>query len=365
MPERETLLKDKPYEFIPLLEQCRQEDYCQQQIREKCSYSGKLKLKITTQSHLHIGSGQQDYDENGNIIKRQVRRNGQIVIPGSSLKGVVRSVAEAVSYSCAVKVPDPILKTILPEGNNKACSNVKGLCMSCFIFGMMSDSGSFKGRAQFGEFVLKCGVLDKKKIPQMKSPFSNYPKEHDRFGVKYRKCNYGNERLYYCMACEAGDCGSCTKQDYYLNREVAGTGRKMGFRGRKFYSTAKELELKDVQEDNYEVIPPGSVFEGEVRFQGLREEEGKLLAYALDIGHFYNMKIGYGKPFGYGKVQVDLIGAESMPGRYPSVTGISRELIEKWAKDYREESTWDIALAIKELERIMGDAKGNRIANSY
>ena len=99
MSGQQTFLKDKPYEFVPLLRECRKEKYFGHHVIEEDTYAGKLKLKLTTLSPLHIGGGDRDYDENGNVIVKQMCRNGKAVIPGSSLKGAVRSIAEAVSYS--------------------------------------------------------------------------------------------------------------------------------------------------------------------------------------------------------------------------------------------------------------------------
>lgn len=143
MPQTQTLLKDKPYEFVPLVSQCNREFYNSLAVRGDCIYSGRLNLKITVISHLHIGSGEREFLQNGNVLKKQMRRNGKCIIPGSSLKGAVRSVAEAVSYSCAVKAPDYNLKSALPDGNMSSCSDSRELCMACYIFGMTGKDGNF------------------------------------------------------------------------------------------------------------------------------------------------------------------------------------------------------------------------------
>ena len=122
MYERQVLLKDASYEFLPLLDHSKKDSYTLHNRVEKDTYNGKMKLRILVKTPLHIGALYQEFDHEGNIIKKHMQRNGIAVIPGSSLKGAVRSIAEAVSYSCAVTVPDPVLKNILPEGNKKRCS---------------------------------------------------------------------------------------------------------------------------------------------------------------------------------------------------------------------------------------------------
>lgn len=350
----QTFLRDAPYEFVPLLEQCKRERYSSHHIMEKNTYTGRMKLKVTIESPLHIGSKQQDYDKDGNVIKTQMRRNGKIVIPGSSLKGAVRSIAEAVSYSCAVKLPFDKLKPALPPGNNESCPGIDKICITCSIFGMIGSAGSYKGKVSFGEFVLQSGSSVYEKIPLLESPFKDYPEKHDVFGdSSKKKSTYGNERLYYCRACDTGNCQECRKEDYYEQVKLAGQGREMRFRGRKFYNPDRGIPLEPRKESCYELIKPQSILEGEIIFQNLREEEGKLLAYALGIGHQFTMKLGYGKPLGYGKVKIDLVSVESINSRYQTEQLIHAGQIKQWAQVYKEESPEDIRSVIGEFERIM------------
>lgn len=373
MSDRQTFLKEKPYAFVPLLKQCKRRSYSAHNQGEKDTYSGKLNLKITVVTPLHIGGKQQDYDENGNVIKRQMRRNKKMIIPGSSLKGVIRSIAEAVSYSCAVKVPDLMLEKILPANNNQSCFNIKdGLCITCSIFGMMSKSESYKGKVNFGEFVLENNKSIYKKIPLLETPFKNYPTPHDVFSVSQKTDNYGNERLYYCKACKTGNCQECGKEEFFRSIEAAGKEREMEFRGRKFYGVSLDKENQTKEKGTcYEMIEPESVLRGEILFQNLREEEGRLLAYALGIGGYFPIRLGYGKPLGYGKVKVELESVESMEGRYFLGKEITKDMVEGWGESYRIDNSTEIKEIITTFEGIMNrewrkcDAKRSDTTNSY
>ncbi len=383
MSEFQTFLKDKPYEFVPLLEKCKRIKYTSHNILENDTYNGRLKLKIIVESSLHIGGKQQDYDKNGNIIKKQMCRNGTIIIPGSSFKGAVRAVAEAVSYSCAVKLPDKVLKKALPSANNYSCSNIEnGLCMTCSIFGMAEKSTNnqknklnyYRGKVIFGEFVLKAGKLIWEMLPKLESPFKNYPDSHDVFSKDRKKHIYGNERLYYCKACKIGNCQNCNKEEFFQCIEEAGTNREMRFRGRKFYNSDRidsnkklenKKEINSSQEVNhrkenvneeqtcYEMIEHGSVLRGEIIFQNLRKEEVKLLAYALGIGDTFTMRLGYGKPLGYGKIKVELESVENINERYGIKKELNESIIKDWIQEYRTSSPNDIQKVIYEFERIM------------
>lgn len=349
MSEQQTFLKDKSYGFVPLLKKCERTRGSNHQVMEKDTYNGKLKLSITVLSPLHIGGKQQGYDSNGNIVKNQMQRDGKFVIPGSSLKGAVRAIAEAVSYSCAVKVPDEQLKKILPKHNQESCSDIQNLCPTCSIFGMIKRNRSYKGKVSFGEFILKTGQITKKTLPLLESPFKNYPKKHDVFN----NGNYGNERLYYCQACDMANCQECRKENYFEQIEVAGKERKMEFRGRKFYNANGTVDTENQKKVCYEMLEPKSVLTGEIIFQNLREEEGKLLAYALDIDHYFTMKLGYGKPLGYGNVRIDLEEVENMGSDYLIGKQVRKEDVEKWGREYRECCPVEIGNAMEVLEQIM------------
>lgn len=362
MDAPEIFLKDKAYDFVPLLNECKRLSYIPHNIIGKGTYSGKLKLKIQVLSPLHIGGKMQDYDNNGNIIKKQMRRNNDIIIPGSSLKGAARSIAEAVSYSCAVKVPDKILERILPADNNVQCPDINNkICMVCSIFGMANGEAAYKGKVNFGEFKLINGGLERIQIPLLGTPFKNDIK-NDVFykgKKKGKEENYGNERFYYCMACEYGPvkCQECSREEYLQNIEKAGKKRNMAFRGRKFYKTDGGNETAWGRKVCHEMIKAGSVMEGELIFQNLRKEEGMLLAYALDINGYFTMKLGYAKPLGYGKVRISLEEAVCASSRYPGTASLDKEIIKGWAEEYREESGPEIRSAINKLEEIMKKIK--------
>lgn len=358
MSELQTFLREKPYEFVPLVEQCKTEKYSGHHIMGKNTYAGRLRLKIKTESPVHIGGKQQDYDENGNVIYNQMRRNGKMIIPGSSLKGAVRSIAEAVSYSCAVKLPHSILepKKLLPSGNQIACYMKKKneLCITCSMFGMMSKPLSYKGKVNFGEFVLQNDSKLYEKLPLLETPFKDYPEKHDVFGYSSKKkSTYGNERLYYCRACESGNCQDCSKKEYFEKATLAGPKREMRFRGRKFYNPDYGIQQEIKKTSLYEFIAPQSTLEGDIIFQNLSEEECMLLAYSLGIGRQFTLKLGYGKPLGYGKVKIDLAGVESISSRYPEEKAISADLVQRWAQEYPAKCPADIQPVIREFERIM------------
>lgn len=62
-------------------------------------YTGKLVLEMETLSPVFVGSGFEK-SENEILYKSFIRFLDKPVIPGSSIKGMLRTICQAVSYSC-------------------------------------------------------------------------------------------------------------------------------------------------------------------------------------------------------------------------------------------------------------------------
>ncbi len=111
-------------------------------------WSGRLELEIEVMSeYLYVGSGNFDLFPLGG--KEQAcyafaRRNGQLIIPGTSIKGAVRSVVEAISNSC---VPQVAKGEKAPR--HEACKDEKALCPACRLFG----TTGYGGRVHFSDAV--------------------------------------------------------------------------------------------------------------------------------------------------------------------------------------------------------------------
>jgi CRISPR/Cas system CSM-associated protein Csm3 (group 7 of RAMP superfamily) len=93
------------------------------------NFMGSMTLTIKALSPLFVGTGDYEIDEEG-LYQPFFRREGRIVIPGTSVKGVVRSYAEALSPSCEA-----------------ARCKEDSLCPCCAIFGKLG----FQGRVSFME----------------------------------------------------------------------------------------------------------------------------------------------------------------------------------------------------------------------
>ena len=104
------------YDFVPIGKRIRYEN-------SGAEYSGYIDLEIILCSCVHIGSGYKDFSDNGKLlISETIKSEGKPVIPGSSFKGVIRSIASAVSNSCSP--------------SSQKC-RTDDRCIVCDMFGMM------------------------------------------------------------------------------------------------------------------------------------------------------------------------------------------------------------------------------------
>lgn len=131
--------------------------------------SGRLDLRLQVVSdYLYVGGGQFELKTIGGRQQAYyafARRDGQLVIPGSSLKGAVRSVLEAISPSCVKVVARDIREgnqIIKPDERRlfdaqglfrqwRSCDKPNQLCPACRLFGAVR----YAGRIHFSEGVLE------------------------------------------------------------------------------------------------------------------------------------------------------------------------------------------------------------------
>ena len=111
-------------------------------------WSGRLELEIEVVSeYLYVGSGNFElFNLNGReqAYYTFTRRNGQLIIPGTGIKGAVRSIVEAISNSCVRQVA----KGERAPGH-EACRDANTLCPACRLFG----TTGYGGRVHFSDAV--------------------------------------------------------------------------------------------------------------------------------------------------------------------------------------------------------------------
>ncbi|GAW32182.1 RAMP superfamily CRISPR-associated protein [Carboxydocella sp. JDF658] len=341
MSNRETLLKDKPYAFVPLTGRVDRTAAISHDKLQSGLYTGFLEVTIKTLLPLHIGSGKFVF-HNQRWHKQFVRFNGLPVIPGSSLKGAVRAIAEAVSYSCLLQHPKKP-ENAVPEQLLK-CNHREKLCPACRLFGFAGGkSQQLKSHLRFFDLQLVQPrpeiALEYIQLPQLEKPNKDYPKNNKGFG---------NERLYYCHICRQdwpNCCQNCGKQQYFRLKE-RNPGAQPLFRGRKFYF---HLRLRKIETGRIftEVIKANSLFSGEIYVENISRDQLALLAFSLGLDGSFKPKLGYGKPAYLGSVEITV---RPRPAANPLLSTASWPDLVELAREYASQAP---AAQVKKLREIL------------
>jgi len=270
MNQREPVV-EKPYEFV-LFPQGKIE---QQQIAASGHHlyrhlSGQILLRLIAEGPVQVASGYPEVvrTESGNemvvVQNAAIRRQDKTVhvLPGSSLKGVVRSVVEALSLSC-VRVSSWRTRKATPE-RLASCKEVDKLCPACRLFGMTAGRReSYLGQVQFEDGMMTAGEMATVSTPLLWAPAR------------------GGQNLPW----------------RYL------TGREA--KGRKFYYHGTTAHGPDARL----AADTGAEFQTRIHFWNLKPEELGLLLAALGQHPEkpFLLKIGAAKPVGMGTMSVEIV----------------------------------------------------------
>jgi CRISPR/Cas system CSM-associated protein Csm3 (group 7 of RAMP superfamily) len=176
------------------------------------------------------------------------------LIPGSSIKGAVRSIVEAITRSC-IRITQGRHRPYIPQGYG-GCMSVNDLCIACRLFGAQD----YQGHVSFEDAVAPKGSLVLLGTPLLWTPAR----------------------------------GGRGLPPRYLERDRA--------KGRKFYRHARPPSGVDPRA----CIKSGAELPLRIHFLNLSEAELGVLLTALGQhpDHRFPIKLGGGKPVGLGSVQV-------------------------------------------------------------
>ncbi|MGH8610640.1 MAG: RAMP superfamily CRISPR-associated protein, partial [Gammaproteobacteria bacterium] len=305
--------KVNPYNFVPLGTGPTRTAWLKTITHERLprdSHSGHLILKFRTVTPVFIPSRiladvNQVYQKT--TFRRFKHRNGLPIIPATSLKGVIRSVFEALTDSCMALYAGTYESKTYPAPNHKhsLCGKKHGLCPACSVFGIIQgDELLLQGKLRFSDAEGK--------------------KEHLKQGDWILK-----------------ELSSPKPQRHVPFYAQDGADPKSGPRGRKFYfhHDPNNPQITKGQHNRnarvQERLQAGAILHATVDFQGLTEGELKALLYALELDlsreerdgqkiaiRTLAHKIGMAKPLGLGSVAITITGGYIQRGatRYQSWT---------------------------------------------
>ena len=261
-------LAPKPYELVsfPRQKPTLRHPAGHDQYRSDC-YHGTLSLTLNVKTAVHVSTGivvlGTDVKSKVPLIKTMTQGAQQrLTIAGSSLKGVVRSIYEAITNSTLAVVTGKYNQDMPRE--RLPCRDKTRLCPASMVFGALD----WQGLVQFSDAVCQRSEFA---TGFMMSPYSPQPKKH---------------------------------AEYFHNGQAA---------GRKFYYHA--VKALDGGEQGIPVQQAGSeyTFTTQVRFMNLTEAELGTLLIALgqDEKAGFALKVGGGKPRGMGTMTVTVSSIES------------------------------------------------------
>jgi len=194
MPQQENFWN--PYRLIPVRDGVERKNPLTHERFQ--GMSGILRCSLENLTPLFVSRG------NVGNPRQFMTRDNKPVIPGSSLKGMFRSLAEIVGGGCCV--------TDSGQGechqNCKACNQADQLCVACRMFGMMERRGNARvhlGKVGIGDAVMENETPEFKRYevllsgPQLRHQSFYITPQTDRFDRKARKLYFhqpnANERF--------------------------------------------------------------------------------------------------------------------------------------------------------------------------
>ncbi len=242
----------KPYSIVRFMK------YAPYKIKEdEALQSGVIKFTLEVITPLHVGSGMQFIDERNSIYKAFYKWNGRYAIPGATLKGCIRGVAESISHSCLSgkfieikKEGEKKKKVEYFPSVNKRENN--GRCIICDMFGSMG----IKSKINVSQLLFEKGEAYTELLPSFKNP--------------------------------------------HITESMLEDGKLIGYR---FYHHGK-INILQKGDVPFEVIKQGSTFSGKLHYKDLSQEELQLLCFSLGFSGDISLKLGYGKPAYFGSVRL-------------------------------------------------------------
>lgn len=246
-------------------------------------YSGRLFVTITTETPLFIPDTETSVHDPDNPGEHIYNNAGTYIIPGSSLKGLLRSVVETLASGCLtmLSLPSGYDQRLIPP-DFKRCEENHKLCRACRMFGMTPVGGGnapvFLGKINIGD-----ALVDKKSLAF-----------YDPIYTAILEAPKPRHRAFYLDASA---------------RHIA--GRKFYFHHHSKPQTVDRLlpirnEPGTYRNQHIEPIDTGTDFETRIDFTNLEADEFAALLLAITLRPNMRHKVGYGKPLGLGSIKMTI-----------------------------------------------------------
>jgi CRISPR/Cas system CSM-associated protein Csm3 (group 7 of RAMP superfamily) len=312
--------------------------------------SGRLECRLEALSPLLVmDSDNRAGSSSSDAGKFMTGQDGDYLIPGASLKGVVRSLFEVIVPSCVSMIDNERMI----DAPFTPCTSYDQLCPACRTFGFMSRGRSggrvHRGHVNIGEARV-LGTASRGPDRQLIPLFGPNP-----------------------------------DSDHY-QESSSGRGGGRRAKGRKFYFHQDEVQTATTQNERERgpyVAPlePGSTFAFTVTYQNLSREELSGLVAALELTEDADLegepvdvrhKLGYGKPAGLGSAAIRITEAkiEPSPGeRYSQFNAdadvLTGEELRSWVEEKKEPVFGAPSEAVSRLIEILRYPAPEEVTYTY
>jgi hypothetical protein len=304
----------KPYTKIPFVTNAKRSSPPGHHKVFKGLLTGVLELRMTCLRPVQVASGAQDFlklqhtEEIASLqtmLSRYEDKPGGTtsrlaVVPGASLKGAIRSAAEAISYSCVRVTTRDSRRTLQP--GMSGCHDAGALCPACRVFGMSGQGRSnHQGQVAFEDAYTSTSSLVGVRTPLLWRPYLT---------------------------------GQAGRRLYHHGRLASGDDLRLAIR------TGTELAVK-------------------AHLASLSPAEAGLLVAAVGCHpkHRFPIKIGGGKPVGMGSVRFELTSWQpcasiSARGRMGTSSVVSGDEAQSLAEAWTDAAERDGLLAMDQLNSV-------------
>ena len=248
-------------------------------------YCGRLEGTITTLTPFFIP------DRTGRSPKSFLTNaNRQAVIPGSSLKGLVRSLVETIGPGCWLlygskygkgRNDDVNYLNKLPKAFEPCPDRDGNLCPACRMFGLIGRGGVLqRGHVGFDDAVCDAPTVCE---PLYTIILSGPKPRHKAFYLDEKEQRLAGRKFFYHHSRPPVDVGRWEPKGAASDRR---------------------------QNDYIKPVGKASIFAFSCDFESLEDDELRLLLYALVLESGMRHKLGYAKPAGLGSVEINLTRVE-------------------------------------------------------
>ncbi len=304
-------------------------------------YSGYIDIDVYAETPIFIADPRNVSPDPRRPAQSMQNKQGEYIIPGSSLKGMLRCVVETLGNGCLTLFDGEYERGRVDyekkvPGSFQHCSTNIHLCIACRMFGMLKHraSGVFLGKVNIGD---ARSYTDKVyKYDPMYTAVLVEPKPHHQdFYLDKTKGHIAGRKYYFHHA---------------QNVEPHSANGPIDFNGKPANRYIQPLDYE-------------TQFHFRIDFTNLESNEFAALILAVILEENMRHKIGYGKPLGLGSIYL-------LPTRLTLIDYAARYLEESTARGksiFEGDALWKVlyehvdafsrhkrlqALAMEDLRRI-------------